>query len=319
MAYLLILIGLVLLTVGSNFLVSGSVAIARRLGLSNMVIGLTLVGFGTSAPELSASLGAALAGSPGISVGNVVGSNIANILLILGIAALLKPIAIDMVALRRDSLVLLAATLLLILLGIMGAVPRAAGFAMVVAIIAYVGWTLHMERAANGGRSEESVYAHEADVIVPPQQRSPWIAGGAVLAGLAGLVYGADLLVTGAIEIARAWGVTEAIIGLTIVAVGTSLPELATSVTAALKGETDVAFGNVVGSNIFNSLFILGATASILPIPYPPSIAVFDNWVMLAATLALLLFAVTSRRISRIEGGLLLAGYAAYIGWIASL
>lgn len=315
MTYLSLILGLIILTFGATSLVSGAVGIATRLGIAPMIIGLTLVGFGTSAPELSASLGAAFAGSPGIAVGNVVGSNIANILLILGLAAIVRPIPVDRTAFRRDARVLIGATLFLLLLGWMGAVGRLSGLLMVSAIVAYVFWTVKVERAMNAVRARDSVYAHEAQAA-PPAPTTPAVAILAIILGFVGLIFGAQLLVKSAITIARDWGVAEAIIGLTVIAVGTSLPELATSLAAAWKGETDVAFGNVVGSNIFNALFILGTTALVHPLSYPASIALVDNWVMLAATFALLWFARSQMTISRREGAVLVLAYAAYVAFL---
>ncbi|MFZ5610522.1 MAG: calcium/sodium antiporter [Pseudomonadota bacterium] len=313
MAYVQILAGFILLLGGSTMLVSGAVAVAQRFRVSPMVIGLTLVGFGTSTPELSASLGAALLGSSGIAVGNVVGSNIANILLILGLAALLRPIPVDAKAFRRDGLVLLAATLLLMALGWLGMVERWLGLAMVAALVLY---TVHAIRAERRAARSDSVYVHEA-AVAPLPQRNLALAGAAAVAGLAALIGGADLLVEGAVVLARAWGVSESVIGLTIVAVGTSLPELATSIVAAWRGETDVAFGNVVGSNIYNALGILGATALVHPIAYPADIAQLDNWLMLATTLLLLVFARSRLTISRWEGGVFLAAYLVYVAAMA--
>jgi cation:H+ antiporter len=316
MIFLWIAGGLVGLVVGGELLVRGAVALAERLGVSPLMIGLTLVGFGTSTPELVTSLQAALAGSPGIAVGNVVGSNIANILLILGIAALLKPVATTAAAFRRDGTVLVIASLLGLWVVLAGSIGRGTGAVFVVLLLAYIVVTYLLER----GDSSPSAQLHKAEaesVHVPPSLGTAaalaMLAGGLVLT-----ILGARYLVFGAVDLARDLGVSETVIGLTIVAVGTSMPELVTSVMAARRGQSDVAFGNIVGSNIYNILGILGVTALVTPLAVPPEIARVDIWVMLAATAALVAAAVTGWRINRLEGGLLLAAYCAYLGYLTA-
>ncbi|MGF1551464.1 MAG: calcium/sodium antiporter [Paracoccaceae bacterium] len=301
--------GLVLLLAGGEALVRGGVGVASRLGVSPLLIGLTLVGFGTSMPELVASLQAALIGAPGIAVGNVVGSNIANILLILGVAAMIRPVATTKAAFRRDGAVLIGASLLMVSVALVGTLGFLAGLLFLAMLLAYTVSTYLAER--HGGASAE-MHAAEASAVAP---------GGAGLlshlaltaAGIAGVVGGASLLVGAAVEIARVAGVSEAVIGLTLVAVGTSLPELATSVVAAVRGQGDVAFGNVVGSNIFNILGIAGVTALVSPIEVPARIVAFDIWAMLATAILLVAFAVTDWRVSRTEGAIFVALYAAYL------
>lgn len=303
--------GLAGLVLGGEMLVRGAVAVARRAGLSLMVIGLTLVGFGTSTPELVTSVQAAFAGSPGIAVGNVVGSNIANILLILGTAVLLAPMAIAPAALRRDGGVLVLVSLLALAVVLVGDIGRPVGAGFLLLLIAYVATTLILERRRPTPAA--GIYAAEAEVVAPPAAlpaRRAWLA---LLAGLALTIGAARLLVTGAISLATGLGVPEAVIGLTVVAVGTSMPELITSVIAARKGEGEVAFGNVVGSNIFNILGILGATALFQPVAVPEQIVRVDIWVMLAATAALVFVARTGWRIGRREGALLVLGYVTYL------
>jgi cation:H+ antiporter len=311
-ATLMVVAGLAGLVLGGEMLVRGAVSAARRFGVSPMVIGLTLVGFGTSTPELVTSLQAALSGAPGIAVGNVVGSNIGNILLILGLAALLAPMAVDPRALRRDGGVMVAATLLCLGAILLGQVDRLLGAGLVLALVAYLGFTLWSERRS-GGTPAAPVYAAEAEAVPGPDTSLP-IALGLVLAGLVITILGARLLVAGAVVIAREAGLSEAVIGLTIVAIGTSMPELVTAVIAVRKGQGDVAFGNVIGSNIFNILGILGITALVEPLTVPPEIMRLDIWVMCAATLAMLVFARTGWVLSRREGGLFLAAYALYLG-----
>jgi cation:H+ antiporter len=308
---LLLAAGLVALFAGGDMLVRGAVGIARRAGLSPMVIGLTLVGFGTSTPELVTSVQAALAGAPGIAIGNVVGSNIANILLILGLGAVLAPIAVTRGALVRDGGVLAAASLAALAAMAAGTIGRVPGAAFVIALVGYVVLTLWQERRH---RTEAAaIYAAEADSVVATA-RSAGPAAIQVVAGLVLTLLGARLLVGGAIGLAATAGVPDTVIGLTIVAVGTSLPELVTTAAAVRQGRGDVALGNVIGSNIFNLLGILGATALIRPLAVPEEILRFDIWAMLAATAALVIVARTGWRIERAEGAGLLAAYAAYLG-----
>ena len=301
--------GLALLLAGGEALVRGSVGVATRLGVSPLVIGLTLVGFGTSMPELVASLEAALIGAPGIAVGNIVGSNIANILLILGVAAVICPVATSPGAFARDGSVLVGVSLLLVGVVLAGALGRLAGLAFIGLLLAYTGLAYRAERG--GGPSARRHTAEAAEVAPAGMGLLP---GSLItLAGIAGVVWGASLLVGAAIDIARAAGLSEAVIGLTLVAVGTSLPELVTSVMAALRRHGDVAFGNVVGSNIFNILGIGGVTAAVSPIAVPAQIADFDIWAMLGAAVLLAVFAVTGWQVSRREGAVLLALYAGYL------
>ena len=332
MLYVLLALGLVLLVAGGEALVRGASALAGRLGVSPLLIGLTVVGFGTSTPELVTSLQAAFAGSPGIAVGNVVGSNIANILLILGIAALMMPFAVERQAFGRDGTALVASAVACAAIVLLGTLSRPAGAALVVGLVAYLAYAYRSERAAPepalaiaGGAVP--VAATGTGSVPTPATATPapdipamslpvalaWALGGIVLT-----VVGARLLVDAAIELAALWGVSDAVVGLTVVAVGTSLPELVTSVVAAIRREGAIAFGNVVGSNIYNVLGILGVTALVKPIPVPEQIAAFDIWVMLAATGALVWVAMTGWRVTRAEGAALLVAYAAYIGWIAA-
>ena len=311
MLYVQLAAGLILLLCGGEALVRGGVSVASRLGISPLVIGLTLVGFGTSMPELVASLQAAFLGSPGIAVGNVVGSNIANILLILGLSAAILPLAIGRDAFRRDGVVLLGSSLLMLAVVLTGALSRWAGVVFVGLLAAYTLFALWSERS---GRDPAAAAVHGAEAS-DAASKSLSLPIGILLAlgGIASVVFGADLLVTGAIEVARAADISETVIGLTLVAIGTSLPELVTSVMAALRRHGDVAFGNIVGSNIFNVLGIAGVTAIVHPLDVPAQIVRFDIWAMLAATALLILFSMTGWRISRREGGVFLVAYAAYL------
>lgn len=317
-------IGLCLLVAGGELLVRGSVKAAERLGVSPLLIGLTLVGFGTSTPELVASVQAALAGSPGIAVGNVVGSNIANILLILGLSALITPIGVDSKALKRDGALVLATALVLVAVGHLFSLDRLVGVVFVLALAAYIAFAYVQERAAkpDGHTSAfEKAEAYEElhDPVVSPH--APAIGNGGALArniglaiaGLAVIILGGKLLVDGAVALARSSGISETVIGLTIVAIGTSMPEFVTSLIAAFRGHSAVALGNIMGSCIYNILGIGGVTGLISPTVIPPEIVGFDSLVMAAASLALLVFAQTGLRIGRREGAILLAGYVGYI------
>lgn len=303
-----LLAGLALLVVGGDLLVRGAVEFARRLRVSPLLVGLTVVGFGTSMPELATSLAAAFAGSPGIAIGNVVGSNTANILLILGIAALLAPIPVSRTAFLRDGSVAALSALGCLAVILTGSLDRLSGLVLIAMLAGYIVYAARSERV--------SIHA---DAPERPAKGVPaWAAAGFVAGGLAAMVLGAHFLVQGAIELAQVAGVPDTVIGVTIVAVGTSLPELVTSAVAAIRRQPDIAFGNVVGSNIYNVLGILGMTAVVHPIPVPPEIAAFDIWVMLAATAALTLAAVTGWRITRREGAVMLVAYAAYAGVTAA-
>ena len=319
MTYLQLLAGLALLVIGGELLVRGSVAVARRLGVSPLVIGLTLVGFGTSTPELITSIDAVLAGAPGLAIGNVVGSNIANILLVLGCGAALMPIHTTPAAFFRDGSMVLGASLLLAIACWHGAITRPTGAAFLGVLLTYSLYTYLADRRATNAAAV--LHAAQSDSVEP----IPGALGGplgaplaAGLAGIIGILAGAHILVDAAITIARLWEISETLIGLTVVALGTSLPELATAIVAAYRGRTDVALGNILGSNVFNCIGIPGVTALIAPIAIPPDIARFDIWVMLGITIAAAAFAFTGWRISRREGAILLLAYVAYIILIAS-
>ena len=309
---LLVISGLLGLVVGGELLVRGAVSVARSFGISPMVIGLTLVGFGTSTPELVTSLRAALAGSSGIAVGNVVGSNIGNVLLILGIAALIAPIAVDPKAFRRDGTMVLIATLFCLGAVLLGEIDRLIGSGFVIALAAYLAFTLWSEKVS-GGTPASTVYENEADAVLGPET-ALGISFLIAIAGLVITIFGARLLVSGAVSLAQAAGLSETVIGLTIVAIGTSMPELVTSIIAVRKGEGAVALGNVLGSNIFNILGVLGITVLVQPMAVPSEIAVLDIWVMCASTLVLIAFARSGWTISRREGGTFVLAYLVYLG-----
>jgi len=309
----LTVLGLALLLAGGEGVVRGAVATARQLGISPLVIGLTVVGFGTSAPELVVSVGAALSGSPALAVGNVLGSNIANILLIVGIAALLTPLAVHRDALRRDGVVLVLVTLGFPLVALNGTIGRAAGMAMVAALIAYLVWSVWSDKRDAGPIAE--LHREEAADFSAPLPQAGWAIALAIVLGLAALIVGAHLAVTGSTAIARDAGISETVIGITLVAVGTSLPELATAVAAARRGHADVCIGNIVGSNLFNILGIAGASAIAAPLPLTDPIAIADMWIMVGVTGLLMIFMMTGLRIVRWEGFALLALYGVFLGF----
>jgi cation:H+ antiporter len=308
---LLLVGGLIGLVIGGELLVRGAVSAAQSFGISPMVIGLTLVGFGTSTPELVTSIEAAMADSPGIAVGNIVGSNIGNVFLILGIAALICPVIVDPKALKRDGSVLMMATLFCVVAVLFGEINRIAGLLFLVVLVGYVGTVLYLER--RGTSPATAVYRAEAELVIT-KATGLWSALGLAVIGLIITIIGAKYLVIGAIAIAEAAGLSETVIGLTIVAIGTSMPELVTSIIAMRKGQGDVALGNVIGSNIFNILGIFGVTALIQPLNVPVEIIRMDIWVMVAATVALLIFARTGWCIGRREGAAMVAAYTGYLG-----
>jgi cation:H+ antiporter len=310
MMYVYTLIGFVLLFGGGEFLVRGAVAVSRRFGLSPLLVGMTVVAWCTSAPELVVSMGAALAGRSDIAVGNVVGSNIFNVLGVIGAAALIAPIVVDRRKLRRDSAVMLAASVALIAISFTGVIGRVAGVALFTGIVLYVALSYRAEKLAPSS-PEAELHEHEASEIEGP--RSAWAGVGYLAAGLAALVVGSQFLVNGATDIARLLGVSEAVIGLTLVAVGTSLPELATSVVAAIRRHSDVAVGNVVGSNIFNILGILGVTAIVRPIGVAEQIIRIDNWVMIGVAVLLSILLLGRGRVGRLAGAGFLALYITYL------
>ena len=318
--WLPLIAGLVMLVIGGELLVRGAVKVASNMGVSPLVIGLTLVGFGTSTPELVTSVQAALNGSPGIAFGNIVGSNIANLLLILGISALITPIAIASGALRRDGAVMVAVAVVFTVLALTMPLGRAVGIAFLAALAAYIFTAFRQESGGtpdHGAAHGKSAAAQGVDPALTAGSGGSTLMGLATaVVGLAIVVGGGYFLVNGAVAIARSYGISETVIGLTIVAVGTSMPELVTSLVAAFRKQADVAFGNIIGSNIYNILGIGGATVLIAPSEVPAEIASFDNFVMVAASLLVVVVAFTGRRIARWEGALLLAGYVAYMAFL---
>lgn len=317
MTILTLLAGLVLLCIGGEILVRGAVGTAQAFRVSPLLIGLTIVGFGTSTPELVTSVIAAHEGSPGIAVGNVVGSNIANILLILGLSAVIVPLAVKPAAFGRDGSVLVVSTVACLLAVLAGFLSPLIGGLLVALLVAYIGWAFVKERQSGEGAGE--THEHMAADAAPPPRTRLALSIALTIGGIGGTILGARLLVSAAIELATGMGISETVIGLTVVAVGTSLPEMVACIIAALRGHADVCLGNVIGSNIYNVFGILGLTAIIHPIAVPAEIAALDIWILVGATLLLMVFMRTSWRLSRAEGGVFVAAYAGYLGYLASV
>lgn len=304
-----ILAGIVLLYFGAEWLVSGGVKIATRLAVPSLIIGLTLVAFGTSAPELAVSIDSALNGQGDISIGNVAGSNICNIGLILGAAALINPLSVKLQLFKFDSPVMVLAALgLALFCWFTGGVPRWGGVLFLLLFAAYTIVLILLARREK--RDADNSVSEEAHIL--SWRDSFWFSAVLVIVGLGLLIAGAKILVTGAVEIGRLCGLSEAVIGLTIVAIGTSLPELATSVVAAIRGERDIAVGNVVGSNIFNVFAIMGIVPLISPVKVT-GIGTVDWVVLLLFSVALLPLMRSGFEISRKEGAVLVTGFIGYL------
>lgn len=302
---LYILGGLLLLFAGGELIVKGSTALAKRIGISELAIGLTVVAFGTSAPELFVSANAALDGHYHLAIGNVVGSNISNILLVLGATALIHPIHSNKKVAGFDNFVMLAATLLVVIFSWSDQhLSRVEGAMLFALLVLYVYLTV---KKAKADHEEPLEHFEEMRLIT---------ALNFLVFGLLALVYGSDFLVTGAIDFARMIGVSEAVIGLTIVAVGSSAPELATSLMAAFRKKVDIAIGNIVGSNIFNLLSILGITAYLTPVAIGNNFLSLDYWILGGVTLTLSLLLIISNSINRLHGSLFLLGYASYVTFL---
>ena len=311
---LMFVLGLVVLVVGADVMVRGASRLAVSFGVSPLVVGLTVVAFGTSAPEMAVSVGSALAGTPDLAIGNVVGSNIANVLLILGISALITPLLVDEQIIRQEIPIMIGASALLVVMALDGNIGLLESIVLFALVITYTVFLVIQSR-----RASKAVQDEFETGIPTSTWDSHWaVQIGLIAAGLAMLVVGADWLVDAAVAFARAFGVSDLVIGLTVVAVGTSMPEIATSIVAAMRGQRDIAVGNVVGSNVFNILAVLGAAgiASGVGLPVSEAARNFDLWVMLAVAFACLPIMITGREIARWEGVVFLAYYAAYTAWL---
>lgn len=318
MTILLFIGGLIGLVAGAELLVRGASKLALSFGISPLVVGLTIVAFGTSAPEMAVSTGAVLSGQTDIAIGNVVGSNIFNVLFVLGVSALITPLVVNIQLIRQEVPIMIGASLLLLVIGLDGKLGFLDGAILFALLLAYTVFLIVQSRAET--RSAQDEYAAEI---------KPAVAGGwdaklpvqllLIAVGLGFLVLGSDWLVTASTIFAKALGVSDLVIGLTIVAAGTSMPEVATSVMAAIKGERDIAVGNVVGSSTFNILGCLGLSGLVsgdLGLLMPAAILNFDIWVMIAVALACLPVFMTGREIARWEGGVFLLYYAAYVAYL---
>jgi len=308
MQYILVAAGLVLLLFGGEMLVRGAVVVARGLGVSPLLIGLTVVAYGTSAPELVVTLEASFAGSPGIAIGNVVGSNITNILLIVGCCALVYPIGCSGKSVNFNGVMMLGATALFVVLGYSGAITPWTALPMLGILAAFTVYS-YLAGRTDPQAAQEALEAEDLGYCACSLPKASAI----LLAGLVGVALGSHLLITGAVDIARSFGIAEATIGLTLVALGTSLPELATAVVAAYRRHSDVALGNVIGSNLFNILGIMGIVPLFGTLPIPEAIVAFDFWVMLAATAVFVGLTAFCIKIGRLVAGLFLLAYLSYI------
>ncbi len=318
MTILLFIGGLIGLVIGAELLVRGASKLALSFGISPLVVGLTIVAFGTSAPEVAVSVGAVLDGKTDIAIGNVVGSNIFNVLFILGVSALITPLVVNIQLIRQEVPIMIGASLLLLALGLDGKLSFLDGAILFGLMIAYTVFLIVQSRKET--KAAQDKYAAEVKPAVPGAWDSKLPAQIAlIVVGLVFLVLGSEWLVTASITFAKALGVSDLVIGLTIVAVGTSMPEVATSLTAAIKGQRDIAVGNVVGSNTFNILGCLGLSGLVsgdLGLTMTSSLMAFDIWVMLAVALACLPVFMTGREIARWEGGVFIMYYAAYVAYL---
>jgi cation:H+ antiporter len=304
---LLVIAGLVLLPLGAEGVVRGSTGLALRVGVTPLVIGLTVVALGTSSPELVVAVEAAITGNSGIVLGNVIGSNIGNIGLILGVSALVRPMAVRYELVRREVPVMIAVSLVLVAMLLDERITRVEGALLVLGAVAYIVVSYRQTRSA-----EDPSAAEEFQGAIDRPLQQPLAEAAILMAGLGGLIVGANLLVRGAVAIATTLGISPAVIGLTVVAIGTSLPELAAGVASSARGEPDVAFGNVVGSNIFNVLVVLGVAALIKPVEIG-GVRALDVGLMFGASVLILPLMWRGWVLSRWEGALLLGGYVVYI------
>jgi cation:H+ antiporter len=324
--FLLFAAGLVGLVLGAELLVRGASRLALSFGISPLVVGLTVVAFGTSAPEMAVSTGAVLNGQTDLALGNVIGSNIFNVLFILGLSALITPLVVNVQLIRQEVPILIGASLLVLLMALDGRISGAEGALLFGLLISYTVFLVRQSRAESQA-TRDQYDAEFSGSVGQAGATSGWANSrlaqlGLLVVGLGLLVAGSDALVTSAVSFARAMGISELVIGLTIIAAGTSLPEVATSVVAALKGERDIAVGNVVGSNVFNLLGCIGLSGMVAALsgastlPVPASALNFDLWVMVAVALACLPVFITGREIARWEGALFLGYYVAYVSFL---
>ena len=303
-----VIIGFILLIKGADFFVDGASSIAVKLGVPQLVIGLTIVALGTSAPEAAVSISAAVDGNNGISIGNVIGSNIMNVLVILGVTSVITTLTVKAATVKVDIPVMIGATLLMLLWGVIGGtINKVTGIVFLLGLATYIGYLIWYAKTTDASDEGEGI-----------KDLKLWMIPLFILGGLGAIVLGSKLAVLGASNLAKVFGVSDRLIGLTIVALGTSLPELITSITAARKGNADIAIGNIVGSNIFNILFILGMTSVLIDLPFRARGANFliDGIIALIVAVLLLVLVFREKKLGRGEGILMLLGYAAYFTYL---
>lgn len=306
MEYVLLIVGFILLIKGADFFVDGSASVAKKLRVSSMIIGLTVVAMGTSAPECAVSIAASFRGDNAVAVSNVIGSNIFNLLMVCGICAVISPLPVKAETMKKEFPISIVAAIALVVMGYLGMeVGRVDGLLLLGAFIVFLIWLV---RGARKGRD-----ANEDEEEI--KTLSTWLCLIYIVGGIAAIVVGGDLVVDSATTIAENFGLSQTLIGLTIVAMGTSLPELVTSIVAAGKGETDMAIGNVIGSCIFNILLVLGIAGAISPIEVLME-NVIDAIILIGISIVTWIFAWTGKRINRAEGAIMVAIYAAYMGYI---
>jgi cation:H+ antiporter len=310
---ILLLLGLILLFIGAEALIRGSSALALRFGISPLVVGLTVVAFGTSSPELVVSINSSLKGNGGIALGNILGSNICNIALILGTSALIKPLIVQAQVVKREIPIMIGVSVLLFILSLNNEISRLEGFIFFAGIIVYIIISIYLSK-----KEKNSEVKKEFEESIPNQGGNLWKSVLFVIAGLGLLAVGAKIFVDGAVAAAERMGVSQVVIGLTVVAIGTSLPELITSVVAAFKNEADIAIGNIVGSNVFNILSILGVTAIISPVSTSDA-GLIDFSLMLLTAILLLPLSWSGYKLSRWEGGFFFAGYIVYMLYLLKI
>ena len=300
-----VIIGFILLIKGADFFVDGASSIAVKLGVPQLVIGLTIVALGTSAPEAAVSISAAVDGNNGISIGNVIGSNIMNVLVILGVTSVITTLTVKAATVKVDIPVMIGATLLMLLWGVIGGtINKVTGIVFLLGLATYIGYLIWYAKTTDASDEGEGI-----------KDLKLWMIPLFILGGLGAIVLGSKLAVLGASNLAKVFGVSDRLIGLTIVALGTSLPELITSITAARKGNADIAIGNIVGSNIFNILFVLGTTSLIKSVPYSTNF-VIDGIVAIAAAVLLFLGVVRKKQLGRMAGIIMLIAYAGYFAYL---
>jgi len=317
LAVIFLVVGLALLWKAADLLVSGAVSLANRLGISPLVIGLTIVAMGTSAPEVAASIAAAIRGTGDIAIGNVFGSNIANLALVGGLCAMIRPISVRLGVLKREIPVMVLVALLLYPALYNLVISRLEGVVFLVMFAAMIMLTILQAEKQTKGKPEIETELHdEIQTVKKIQPKALWVSLVLIAVGLAGLAIGAEITLRGAIVIGEKAGLSKAVIGLTIVAVGTSLPELATCLVASFKKQDDISIGNLVGSNIFNTLLVTGTAGVVRPLTISANLAGTDYWIMVAVSVVFMVMAIIGKKISRIDGAILSCVYVGYIVYL---